>query len=254
MFFIKVAMLAFDAGSFKRFLSAMFAVINKEGYMRLSRSVLALASSLVAFSLSIGALAQTRNSLTDIAGHSVGAIAPIFSQLVYFHTPTHFVSVFEDTHGDSYIQEWVLPGESVSNWTQMLTVTGARDVSTKHPDATPKAFASGIAGGFQRACPTSFVAKGIYEGQLNALDTFIMVVSCGNAAASAGHSETAVIAVVKGEKDFYTLQWSQRGNATPAPLDIDVNMWAGRMKALMPLKLCSIVPGEQAPYPSCVGN
>jgi hypothetical protein len=136
----------------------------------------------------------------------------------------------------------------------MLTLSGARDVSVKYPDATPKKFASGIASGFQRACPSSFAAKGIYEGQLSTRDAFIMVVSCGNAAASAGHSETAVIAVVKGEKDFYTLQWSQRGDATSAPINIDVNMWAAKMKDLMPLKLCSIVPGEQPPYPSCVGN
>jgi hypothetical protein len=222
--------------------------------MRLSRSAVALASSLVALSLSMGVFAQAENSATDGGGRSVSRIAPIFSQLVYFHTPANFVSVFENTHGVRYIHEWVLPGESVSNWTQMLTVTGAQDVSAKHPEATPKVFASSIAGGFQRACPSSFAAKGIYEGQLNARDAFIMVVSCGNAAASAGHSETAMIAVVKGEKDFYTLQWSQRGDAMPTPMDIDVNMWAGRMKSLMPLKLCSIVPGEQPPYTSCVGH
>ncbi|CAE6813813.1 hypothetical protein [Paraburkholderia domus] len=223
--------------------------------MRLSRSAVAFASSFVALSLSMGVFAQADNSPAGVSGaHSVGVIAPIFSQLVYFHAPANFVSVFENTLGDHYIHEWVLPGESVSNWTQMLTVTGAQDVSAKHPDASPKAFVSGIANGFQRACPSSFAAKGIFDGQLNARDAFIMVVSCGNAAASAGHSETAVIAVIKGEKDFYTLQWSQRGDATSTPMDIDVNMWAGKMKSLMPLKLCSLIPGEQPPYPSCVGH
>jgi hypothetical protein len=222
--------------------------------MNLPRSAIALASSLVALSLSMGVFAQPENSPKEGGGGSVGVIAPIFSQLVYFHEPANFVSVFENTHGDRYIHEWVLPGESVSNWTQMLTVTGAQDFSAKHPDATPKVFATSIASGFQRACPSSFAVKGLYEGQLNARDAFIMVVSCGNAAASAGHSETALIAVVKGEKDFYTLQWSQRGDAMPTPMDIDVKMWAARMKGLMPLKLCSIVPGEQPPYPSCVGR
>jgi len=222
--------------------------------MNLPRSAIALASSLVALSLSMGVFAQPENSPKEGGGGSVGVIAPIFSQLVYFHEPANFVSVFENTHGDRYIHEWVLPGESVSNWTQMLTVTGAQDFSAKHPDATPKVFATSIASGFQRACPSSFAVKELYEGQLNARDAFIMVVSCGNAAASAGHSETAMIAVVKGEKDFYTLQWSQRGDAMPTPMDIDVKMWAARMKGLMPLKLCSIVPGEQPPYPSCVGR
>lgn len=123
------------------------------------------ACELVALSFSMGGFAQAGNSLSHGGGRSVGVIAPIFSQLVYFHAPDNFVSVFENTHGDRYIHEWVLPGESVSSWTQMLTVTGAQDASAKHPGATPEAFASGIASGFQRACPSSFTAKGIYEGQ-----------------------------------------------------------------------------------------
>lgn len=218
--------------------------------MRISPSAVALASSFVA--LFMGVLAHAENSSPHGGGRSFGIITPIFSQLVYFHAPDNFVPVFEDTHGDSYIHEWVLPGESVSNWTQMLTLTGAQDVGVEYPNVTPKAFARGIARSFQRACPSSFVVKGIYEGPLNARDAFIMVVRCGNAAESAGHSETAVIAVVKGEKDFYTLQWAQRGDPTPTPVDIDVKTWAERMKSLMPLKLCPIVPGEHPPYPSCV--
>ncbi|TAM00609.1 MAG: hypothetical protein EPN70_21790 [Paraburkholderia sp.] len=222
--------------------------------MRLLRSFVTPLGFIVAISFCANWFARADTSPEHNAGGSVGAVAPIFRQLVYFRVPVSFVSVFEETHGDRYIHEWVLSGESVSNWTQMITLTGAQNVSQRHPEATPKAFAGAIASRFQRTCPTSFSAKGIYEGQLNAQDTFILVVGCGNAPTSAGHSETAVIAVVKGENDFYTLQWAQRADATPTPKDIDVNLWAGRIKSLMPLKLCPIVAGERPPYPSCVGS
>jgi hypothetical protein len=29
-------------------------------------------------------------------------------------------------------------------------------------------------------------------------------------------------------------------------------MWRGRLRELMPIRLCAIVPGEAAPYPSCL--
>jgi hypothetical protein len=221
------------------------------------RPLLSFATSLgliVALSFAANRCARAETAQVLIAENSVMAIAPIFSQLVYFRVPANFVSVFEERHDVRYIHEWVLLGESVSNWTQIITLTGAQNFRLRHPEATPKAFARAIATGFHRRCPTSFSAKGIYEGQLNAQDTFIMVVGCGNAPTNAGHSETAVIAVVKGKKDFYTLHWAQRTDATPTPPDIDVGLWVRRFKSLMPLKLCPIVAGERPPYPSCAGS
>lgn len=222
--------------------------------MLISRRLVRLIGLLVALSFCRDAFAHTGTSAAYSTERSVGVIAPIFSQLVSFHVPAGYVSVFENLHAGSYIHEWVLSGESVSNWTQMITITGAQDLNLRHSELTPKTFASGIANGFQRACPTSFAAKGVYEGKLSSRDAFIMIVSCGNAAASAGHSETAVIAVIKGEKDFYTLQWGQRGEPTPTPMAIDVKMWVARFKSLMPLTLCPVMAGERPPYPGCVGS
>ncbi|WP_179403551.1 hypothetical protein [Burkholderia guangdongensis] len=182
---------------------------------------------------------------------TAGTAAPIFSQLVYFHVPTRFVSVYEKRQGAGYVHEWLPPGETTANWTQMVSATGFESLAAKHRDATPKALATNIAAGFQRACPTSFVAKSFYEGQLFSHDAFVMVVGCGSAAASGGHSETTAITVIKGAKDFYTLQWAERGNPTQAP-QIDDALWASRIKTLMPFKLCPIKKKEKAPYPSCV--
>jgi hypothetical protein len=79
--------------------------------------------------------------------YSVGVITPIFSQLVMFSYPKGFVPAFEDTKGGNYIQESVLAGESVNKWTQMITITGAKNLAL-NPNATPTRFAESIAGGF----------------------------------------------------------------------------------------------------------
>jgi hypothetical protein len=185
----------------------------------------------------------------------VGRVAPIFSQLLYFHAPVAFQPAFENTHDDDYIQESVLQGESVGAWTEMLTVTGLRNVVAKQPEATPKQLAAVIASGFAKACPGSYVQKSLHDGKMYGVDDFVMVVSCGTSPTTGGKtSETAAIAVLKGQKDFYTLQWAERAAPSATPLDIDLALWSARVKTLMPWKLCPIVAGEAAPYPSCTGS
>jgi hypothetical protein len=190
--------------------------------------------------------------------HSIVSISPIFNQLIKLNLPGNFnpVPAFEKTDNDFYIQEHVSSRETIDSWTQMLTVTGQKDFAMKHPDATPKDFALRMAGDFQHACPSSFSGKEIYEGKLSAQDAFIVIASCGTAPKKAGHShsETALIVVIKGDRNLYTLQWAQRGTPSPMPINIDVSLWTDRMKKLLPLKFCPIVPGEQPPYPSCIGK
>jgi hypothetical protein len=187
-------------------------------------------------------------------GYSVRTITPIFSQLVTFSLPKGFMPAFENAKGGQYIQESVLEGESTTKWSQMITITGAKGLAS-NPNLTPTRFAGGMASGFKRACPDSFSATGLGEIKLDAHDAFIAVVSCGVAVPGAdAHSETMLLIVIKGEADYYTLQWAERGAASKTPITFDNAKWADRLKRLAPIKLCPIVPGEAAPYPSCANR
>lgn len=184
-------------------------------------------------------------------GSEVRAIMPVFSQLVAFSYPKGFVPVFEQTKNGSYIQESVLKGESVQRWSQMITVTGAKGLAS-NPDQSPVRFASGLAAGFRDACPDSFAAKSLGEFKLGGHDAFASVISCGNVNGAAGaRSESALVIVIQGRQDYYTLQWAERGRPSQLPLSLDDARWSERLKQLAPLALCPIVPGEAAPYPSC---
>ncbi|OGQ96951.1 MAG: hypothetical protein A2521_11850 [Deltaproteobacteria bacterium RIFOXYD12_FULL_57_12] len=184
---------------------------------------------------------------------SVKSVTPIFSQLLSFSFPHGFKTIAANTRGSQYIQEAVLNGEYENNWTQMLTITGAKGLAAK-PNLSPRIFAESIADGFKRACPKSFSASTLSAEKISGHDGFVAVASCGTSPSTAGQtSETALIAVIKGENDYYTVQWAERTMPSSTPMAIDRTKWMERFKRLGPIKLCPKIPGETAPYPSCVG-
>jgi hypothetical protein len=187
-------------------------------------------------------------------GSSVKSISPIYSQLLLLSFPSGFKTVFENVRGPQYIREAVLDGEDVNQWTQMLTITGAKGLAAK-ADLTPKKFAEGMAAGYQRACPNSFSVKSFADEKISGYESFTAIMSCGASPSTGGRtSESAVVLVIKGEADYYTIQWAQRAQASTTPIPIDAALWAQRLKRLAPVKLCPIVAGEAAPYPSCIDS
>ena len=180
-------------------------------------------------------------------------ISPIFGQLVTFSMPSAFVVIGENTNGPSYIREAVLKGETADHWTQMITVTGAKGM-VANPKASPEVLAASIAGGFKSACPDTFAAKGVGPAKFGDQDGYVALASCGSVVSAPDkHSETALIVAVKGSTDYYTLQWAERTPASGKPI-IDEAKWLERLHQLQPLRLCPIVPGEAAPYPSCINK
>ncbi|HXO72034.1 MAG TPA: hypothetical protein VN838_23985 [Bradyrhizobium sp.] len=185
---------------------------------------------------------------------SFTVISPIYGQLVRFSMPSTFVLAFENTNGPSYIREAVLKGETAKAWTQMITVTGAKGVAG-NPQATPESFAVSMAAGFKKACPDTFAVKPFGAEKFGDQDGFVAVVGCGRIETSVDkHGETALIVVVKGSADYYTIQWAERAPPSADKPAIDEAKWQERLSKLKPIRFCPIVPGEAAPYPSCVGK
>lgn len=190
---------------------------------------------------------------TQGTGGPTKAIAPIFGQLVLTTYPAGFKTVFEESKGPQYIREAVLDGESTQAWTQMITVTGMKG-GASNPAITPRFFADSLAAGFKRACPSTFGADIIGAGKIDGYDSFVAVASCGTSPSTGGKtSESALLVVIRGDSDYYTIQWAERGPSSITPQVLDKARWTEKLKQLTPIKLCKIVPGEAAPYPSCIG-
>jgi hypothetical protein len=187
-------------------------------------------------------------------GSSLTQISPIFSQLVTFSVPREFKTVFENTNGSRYIRESVLEGETVDEWSQMITVTGLKGLAADR-SVTAQLFATQIGFGFKHACPETFSEKVLGAAKVSGQDAFLAVVACGTVLTSLmKHSESALLIVIKGSADYNTVQWAERGPASAQPIAIDTDKWTGRLSALSPIKVCLLLPGERAPYPSCINQ
>jgi Rap1a immunity proteins len=189
------------------------------------------------------------------ASHSLTSVSPIFSQLVSTAIPKGFQAhaSYEATlPGPRYMRESVLEGETENQWTQMITITGAKDLAA-NPQLTPQKFVQSMALGYQRRCPASFSIVAVPTGQISGFEAFSAIVSCGISPLTGGRtSEAAMILAIKGQQDYYTVQWAERSAPSAGPLAVDTAKWIQRFHALAPIKICPIVPGESAPYPSCV--
>jgi hypothetical protein len=185
------------------------------------------------------------------------AVSPVFHELVAFSLPPEFKSqnaTYEHNNGAFYIREHVPEGESVDKWTQMITVTAAKDLAS-NPNATPRGFVSSLANGFRNHCPDTFATIEIGPQSVGAHEGFAIVASCGHVQSGAqAFSESAIILAIKGSADMYSIQWARRGAGSTSPMQLDSGYWTKQLARLQPIRLCPIVPGESAPYASCVGH
>ncbi|MCL2344649.1 MAG: hypothetical protein FWC58_02195 [Desulfobulbus sp.] len=201
----------------------------------------------------LGIAQERKDEIADFRakGYSVVATTPIFSQIVLMSYPSSFRPAHENRSGSQYIQESVPEGETVEKWSQMITLTGAKGLAA-NPKATPQLLAQQIAGGFQRACPASYSGKGLGNFKVGEHEAFMALAGCGSVQIGPPRSEIALLIVIKGSDDYYTIQWAERGQPLNQPPVLDDSKWSARFKQLNPIKLCNRVPNEQAPYPSCV--
>jgi len=217
---------------------------------RSGRPTLALLFSLIA----TGAAPAPGADAPATAGGAQRVVAPVFHRLVAFTLPAPFKMSFERTTGNIYVREHVPAGETVDEWTRMISLGGVQGLSY-NADATLQAYLQALARGFQRHCPETYVALDLGPQPLVKEPSFASVVSCGRVSSGGkAHSETSVMLAVKGPDDFYVLQWAERGRDSSHPLALDSRYWSARLAELAPLQLCPIVPGEGPPYASCGGH
>jgi hypothetical protein len=202
-------------------------------------------ATVLAASLLLAATAQAQGP------QAFRVISPIFGQLVSFAIPADFSTVLESADGGHYIRQAVLKDETSEHWTQMITVTGEKGV-TRTPWSSPERFAGSIVDGTKPSCPDSFAVRPLGATKFGTVEGFIAVMGCGRVdSGSTRHSETTLLITLKGATDYYTIQWAERGPETDEP-PVNDERWKARLRELSPIDLCPIMPGEAAPYPSCL--
>jgi hypothetical protein len=201
-------------------------------------------------SLPVSATAQQTQSLPAAL-----VLTPIFGELFAHSVPSGFRAQREQTGSDTYMRTMLLALDSDLDWKQRILITGTKRPEQLPSGFGPKAFAMNFARSFQQSCPTTFSGGAIAEAKLSTGHAaYFMLVSCGSHALTptrAPTSESALIAVVQGDLNFYSLQWSERGPPVGNAPEPNVEVWHSRLKAITPLLVCAHKPEESAPYASC---
>jgi hypothetical protein len=192
------------------------------------------------------------------AGASVEVISPVFHQLVAYSLPSGFqFNAPEHANAKSYLREVPLKGQTVEHWTQMITLTGENGATAT--GLTVEQMMNILASGYKSSCPQTFAYEPAGATTISGQKAFVALVSCGRVTDAGGapdavHSESAMILAIAGSQDMYTLQWAERAAPSDNPLPPDVAKWKERLHLLEPIHVCAEVPGEKAPYPSCLGK
>jgi hypothetical protein len=123
---------------------------------------------------------------------TVTAVTPIFGQLIAVTYPPPFKVVNEETKGPYYLQESVKEGETVNDWSEMITLTG-RQGAASAPQASAMAFVLDILKGFQSACPSTFAVLQLGQRKIDGREGFAAIGSCGSVSSASRETRAARI-------------------------------------------------------------
>jgi hypothetical protein len=175
----------------------------------------------------------------------------LFSQVVVHPVPDHFrIARVENVDG-RYLEQSVREGETADKWTQMITVSGAQGLAENHW-STPKRFAAALVQRYTDRCAGVLRVRDRGDLTISDHDAHALLLGCELASKTGDpYSEATLFLIIKGDKDFYTVQWSERNEATPYAMGLDLPKWTERQAALMPTKLCPMVTGDSDASVGC---
>ncbi len=121
------------------------------------------------------------------------------SEDIYFDLPHGFEEGFEDGDESFFIQEWVPRGETVDDWSQMLTLT-----VQNLPNLDPVEFFNHMADGWEESCP-EYGGMLLHEGLENNYPVAVWFLKCPSNPMT-NKPEFAYVKGISGNDNFYTVQ------------------------------------------------
>ena len=175
----------------------------------------------------------------------------LFSQVVVHPIPDHFKLAHLENVDGRYLEQSVKEGENADHWTQMITVSGAQGLAENHW-STPKRFAAALVQRYTDRCAGVLRVRDRGDLTISDHDAHAVLVGCELASKTGEpYSESTLFLIIKGEKDFYTVQWSERNAPTSYAMGLDLPKWEERQAVLMPTRLCPVLAGVGDYTPSC---
>lgn len=150
------------------------------------------------------------------------AAAELENENLLVGAPAGYTIGFQGKNDDGLITEWVPKGETVENWTEMLTVQVFYQLKT-----TPDAFMHALERRWRAACPEADEAQPIASGDENGYPTQVWLLSCPQNP-STGRPEITWFKAVQGDDSFYVVQEAFKF----MPSEQQITRWVGYLKAV----------------------
>jgi hypothetical protein len=180
------------------------------------------------------------------------SMSKMMSQAVLFQVPGNFHLLTETLNGTNYSQQWVPEGEQTWNWNQMISIGGNKDLAVT-ADVSPAYFATQLALSFKRKCPEGYAGADLGAMKVGSFDAHAAVVNCPQLFVNGqARSETVVMIAIKGQRDYFSLQWSERVAASNTVFDPKDAGVLERRARLAGAKLCKTTTGGTLTSSSCV--
>ena len=138
----------------------------------------------------------------------VGVAAPSWAQLkdenLLVAMPQGFKVAMNETRNGLIMQEWVPAGETVQNWTEMVTV----QIFLKRAEIDPVQFLGLMEKQWAGACKGS-TASPVATGKVNGYAAATLLLRCP-LLTQTGKPETTMFRAIKGNDSFYLVQRAAR--------------------------------------------
>jgi len=147
----------------------------------------------------------------------VSAQSSLVDENLLFAPPKGFQIGYQSRHGNNSITELIPSGQTVDDWTQMLTVEIFRGATVDAPD-----FLGRVGGRYRGDCPNT-TAQGIVTGHVNGYEVSMLLLRCP-LNPHTGKPETTAFRAIKGADALYLVQHAWR--AVPSDQTLDEAMHA----------------------------
>ncbi len=137
----------------------------------------------------------------------LAVVQEVWSRTLGFTLPRPFVPAFRSIARGTYLAEFIPDGQTVANWTRMVTASGSLGAGAAHLSDAELANAL-----FDRGSCQGRVFRDLGASPAPIVSRRTLIIGCG-AAGQAG-SERAVIAFFRDTENSWTVQYAERGAAT----------------------------------------
>lgn len=192
--------------------------------------------------------AQALDDISSVKTNKGGQTAiNVFDNVFSFNTPYGYHAVYEHKFQEGYVFDSAPEGQSIENWTSLITVTGQEKLATV-PGMNLDKMMDLYSKGLKDICPNSFSQVDTPALNNSSLPVKTSIMRCGKVKNSNNSysSHTMVMNIIRGAEDIYTLRYIELGPVKKKLNANDVNYFIEKNNLLSPVVVCK--GGEDTEY------